>query len=136
MKQVCKLATLMLIGLCVSLFVYAQDTSSTEDNSVYVIVETAPEFPGGATAMMKYISDNLQYPELVKDAGIQGRAICQFVVEKDGSVGEIQVIRSTGEPLLDAEALRLISAMPKWTPGKQRGRAVRVKYTLPVNFKL
>lgn len=136
MKQVCKLATLMLIGLFVSLFVYAQDTSSTEDNSVYVIVETAPEFPGGATAMMKYISDNLQYPELVKDAGIQGRAICQFVVEKDGSVGEIQVIRSTGEPLLDAEALRLISAMPKWTPGKQRGRAVRVKYTLPVNFKL
>ena len=107
-----------------------------EEEVVFVVVESMPEFPGGQQALFKYLSENVKYPVIAQENGIQGRVICQFVVNKDGSIVDVEVIRSGGDPSLDKEAIRVIKSMPKWKPGKQRGKAVRVKYTVPVNFKL
>jgi TonB family protein len=104
------------------------------EEEVFIIVETMPEFPGGQQAMMKFIAENIQYPADAMEKG--GRVVCQFVVEKDGHIGDIQVVRTSGDASLDKEAVRVISSMPKWKPGRQRGQAVRVSYTLPVNFRL
>lgn len=105
------------------------------DDVVFVVVESMPTFPGGDAALFKYLSDNIKYPVIAQENGIQGRVICQFVVNRDGSIVDIEVVRSVDKSL-DAEAIRVISKMPKWSPGKQRGKSVRVKYTLPVNFRL
>lgn len=107
-----------------------------EEEVVFVVVETMPEFPGGQQALFKYLSENVKYPVIAQENGIQGRVICQFVVNKDGSIVDVEVVRSGGDPSLDKEAVRVIKSMPNWKPGKQRGKAVRVKYTVPVNFKL
>ena len=107
-----------------------------EEEVVFVIVESMPEFPGGQQALFKYLSENVKYPVIAHENGIQGRVICQFVVNKDGSIVDVEVVRSGGDPSLDKEAVRVIKSMPKWKPGKQRGKPVRVKYTVPVNFKL
>lgn len=107
-----------------------------EEEVVFVVVESMPEFPGGQAALFKYLSENVKYPMIAQENGIQGRVICQFVVNKDGSIVDVEVVRSGGDPSLDKEAIRVIKSMPKWKPGKQRGKAVRVKYTVPVNFKL
>ena len=107
-----------------------------EEEVVFVVVESMPEFPGGQQALFKYLSENVKYPVIAQENGIQGRVICQFVVNKDGSIVDVEVVRSGGDPSLDKEAIRVIKSMPKWKPGKQRGKAVRVKYTVPVNFKL
>lgn len=106
------------------------------ENVVFKIVETMPSFPGGDQALMKYIGDNVRYPAIAQENGIQGRTICQFTVEKDGSITDIQVLRSSGDASLDKEAKRVIQSMPKWSPGKQRGKPVRVSYTIPINFRL
>lgn len=102
---------------------------------IFVVVENQPEFPGGNAAMMKFLSDNIKYPVIAQENGIQGRVICNFVVERDGSITDVQVVRGV-DPSLDKEAVRVIQQMPKWTPGKQRGQAVRVRFTLPVVFRL
>lgn len=107
-----------------------------EEEVVFVVVESMPEFPGGQQALFKYVNENVKYPVIAQENGIQGRVICQFVVNKDGSIVDIEVVRSGGDPSLDKEAVRVIKSMPKWKPGKQRGKPVRVKFTLPVNFKL
>lgn len=107
-----------------------------EEEEVFVVVETMPEFPGGQAALFKYLSENVKYPVIAQENGIQGRVICQFTVNKDGSIVDVNVVRTGGDPSLDKEAVRVIKSMPKWNPGKQRGKAVRVKYTVPVNFKL
>ena len=107
-----------------------------EEEVIFMVVETMPEFPGGQQALFKYLGDNVKYPVIAQENGIQGRVICQFVVNKDGSIVDVVVVRSSGEPSLDKEALRVINSMPKWKPGKQRGKPVRVKYTVPVNFRL
>jgi len=107
-----------------------------EEEVVFVVVESMPEFPGGQQALFKYLSENVKYPVIAQENGIQGRVICQFVVNKDGSIVDVEVVRSGGDPSLDKEAIRVIKTMPKWKPGKQRGKPVRVKYTVPVNFKL
>lgn len=107
-----------------------------EEEVVFVVVETMPEFPGGQQALFKYLSENVKYPVIAQENGIQGRVICQFVVNKDGSIVEVEVVRSGGDASLDKEAVRVIKSMPKWKPGKQRGKAVRVKFTVPVNFRL
>lgn len=109
---------------------------SSEDDVVFVIVESMPEFPGGQQALFKYLSENVKYPVIAQENGIQGRVVCQFVVNKDGSIDDIEVVRSGGDPSLDKEAIRVIKSMPKWKPGKQRGKAVRVKYSVPVTFSL
>ena len=107
-----------------------------EEEVIFMVVETMPEFPGGQQALFKYLSENVKYPVIAQENGIQGRVICQFVVNKDGAIVDVEVVRSGGDPSLDKEAVRVIKSMPKWNPGKQRGKAVRVKYTVPVTFKL
>lgn len=102
---------------------------------IFVVVEEQPEFPGGNAAMMKFLSDNIKYPVIAQENGIQGRVITNFVVEKDGSITDVQVVRGV-DPSLDKEAVRVIQSMPKWKPGKQRGSPVRVRFTLPVVFRL
>ena len=94
-----------------------------------------PEFPGGNGAVAEYVRENMKYPAIAKEKGTQGRVIVQFVVNRDGSIVDAKVLRGV-DPYLDKEAIRVISSMPKWKPGMQRGKAVRVKYTVPVMFRL
>ena len=107
-----------------------------EEEVVFVVVEKMPEFPGGQQALFKYLSENVKYPVIAQENGIQGRVICKFVVNKDGKIVDVEVVRSGGDPSLDKEAVRVIKSMPNWKPGQQRGKPVRVKYTVPVNFRL
>lgn len=104
-------------------------------NKVYEVVEQMPSFPGGDAAMMKYLAENIKYPVSAQKAKEQGRVVVQFIVEKDGAVTGVKTVRSV-TPVLDAEAVRVIKAMPKWTPGRQGGQPVRVKYNVPVSFRL
>lgn len=112
------------------------DTSIEGEDAIYMVVEKMPEFPGGMEAMWKFISDHLNYPEEAREKNIEGRSIIQFIVEKDGTISNIEVVRSAGDKSLDKEALRVVRMMPKWKPGSQRDKIVRCKYTLPVSFKL
>lgn len=105
------------------------------NSKVYEVVEQMPEFPGGQSALLEWIADNIIYPPVAEQNGIQGRVVCTFIVETDGSVTDVQVVRSI-DPSLDAEAVRVLRQMPRWNPGKQNGEAVRVKYTVPITFKL
>ena len=111
-----------------------QEEEEVEDE-IFQVVEQDPEYPGGVEALYKFIQQNLKYPQLAKENNITGRVFVQFVVEKDGSVSNVKAARDIGGGC-GAEAVRVIKAMPKWTPGKQRGKAVRAAYTLPVNFVL
>ena len=106
-----------------------------EENKVFDVVEQMPSFPGGMAALMAYLQKSIKYPPVAEENGIQGRVVCTFVVERDGSVTDVRVAKSV-DPSLDKEAVRVVSAMPKWIPGKQNGQSVRVKYTLPVTFRL
>ena len=113
-----------------------QSDPGTPDNPIFEVVEHMPEFTGGGMpALMEYLSKNIKYPEAAMKKGIQGRGIVQFVVEKDGSITNVKILRSV-DPELDKEAVRVVSAMPKWKPGTQRGEAVRVRFTVPVMFRL
>ena len=109
--------------------------SPEADEKAFDVVEQLPQYPGGVGEMMRFLSMNIKYPEAAEKAGTQGRVIVSFIVEKDGSVSNAKVQKSVSEEL-DAEALRVINAMPKWTPGMQKGKAVRVKYTIPITFRL
>jgi protein TonB len=106
-----------------------------DTNQIFTVVEKAPLFPGGETEMMKYISSKIKYPVIAAENGIQGRVICSFIVNKDGKIVDAVVLRGV-DSTLDKEALRVINSMPAWSPGEQRGKPVRVKYTLPVLFRL
>lgn len=104
------------------------------DNTVFKVVEKEAEFPGGGrTALNKWLSRNVRYPQDAEEAGIKGTVILQFVIEKDGSVSDVKVVRSV-DPQLDKEAVRAVKSMPKWSPAEQRGKPVRYLYTLPVDF--
>ncbi|HIS09681.1 MAG TPA: TonB family protein [Candidatus Avibacteroides excrementipullorum] len=105
------------------------------EEEIFQVVEEMPEPPGGMAGLMQYLGRNIKYPAIAQENGIQGRVVVQFVVEKDGSIANPVVVKSV-DPSLDKEAIRVISTMPKWKPGKQRGKAVRVKYTVPVTFRL
>lgn len=107
----------------------------TDDNHLFQVVECMPEFPGGMKRCMDFIQKEMRYPEEAKNAGIQGRIILQFIIEKDGTPAQPRIVRSV-HPLLDKEALRIIRQMPKWTPGKQDGKPQRVLYTIPISFRL
>ena len=109
------------------------EEEATEE--IFVVVEQQPEFPGGMTALMKFLGDNIKYPVIAQENGIQGRVITNFVVERDGSISDVQVVRGQ-DPSLDKEAVRVIKTMPNWKPGEQRGKTVRVRFTLPVVFRL
>ena len=108
---------------------------STAKEEVFMVAEQMPEYPGGMKEMLKFLQENVKYPENAMKNNVQGRVIVQFVVEKDGTPTEFKVARSV-DPDLDAEALRVLQTMPKWKPGMQRGKIVRVKFTVPVSFKL
>ncbi|MDR1742923.1 MAG: TonB family protein [Dysgonamonadaceae bacterium] len=106
-----------------------------KEEEIFTIVENQPEFPGGDAARVKFLNDNIKYPVVAAENGIQGRVTCNFVVERDGSITDVQVVRGV-DPSLDKEAVRVIKSMPKWIPGKQRGQPVRVRFTLPIQFRL
>lgn len=106
-----------------------------EENKVFDVVEEQPSFPGGQGALMQWLRDNIKYPVIAAENGIEGRVIVQFVVSKSGSISNVNVVRGV-DPSLDKEAVRVVSNMPNWTPGKQNGTTVNVRYTLPVTFKL
>ena len=108
---------------------------SAAQGEIFQVVEEQPMFPGGMEELMKFLQTNIRYPKEAQERGLQGRVIVQFVVNKDGSICDEKVVRSV-DPQLDAEALRIVRSMPNWTPGKQRGEAVRVRFTLPVTFRL
>ena len=148
MKKI--LFTALLALVCS--FGYGQDQPETQDE-IFIVVEQMPEFPGGDKAMFKFLSDNLSYPKQAREAGIQGRVLVGFVVEADGRITEVKTVRFV--PVIDSkektkpatiamnlqkeladEAIRVVKAMPKWTPGKQRGKNVRVAYQLPITFTL
>lgn len=114
---------------------YGEQKSADTSGQVFAIVEKMPQFPGGEKAINEFISKTLQYPVIAQENGIQGKVVCSFIINQDGSVTDAEVISGV-DPSLDREALRIVSAMPKWTPGTQRGKAVRVKYTMPVTFTL
>lgn len=117
-------------GIMAELQMMAPDTTK-----VYDVVEQMPMFPGGTQALMQFLKDNVQYPPECEEICIQGRVILTFVVERDGSITQAKVVKSL-DPRLDAEALRVVKAMPKWIPGRQAGVTVAVKYTIPVTFRL
>lgn len=106
-----------------------------EDETIYQIVEENPSFPGGDAACMKWLAENIKYPPICVEQGIQGRVIAIFVVNRDGSIVDIEIVRSP-DPYLSKEAERVLKMMPRWKPGKQRGKPVRVKFSLPVMFRL
>ena len=114
----------------------AQKTVVSQKNEkVFDVVEQMPEYPGGMQALFEFLKENIKYPEDAQKQKVEGRVIATFVVETDGSISNIEVVKHAF-PSLDAEAVRVIQAMPKWAPGKQKGKAVRVKYTIPINFNL
>lgn len=106
-----------------------------DENIVFVVAEKMPSFPGGQQALMKYLNENIRYPIIAQENGVQGRVIVQFTVRKDGTIDDVKVVRSA-DPSLDKEAVRLVKSMPNWEPGKQRGKAVHCKFTVPIVFKL
>ena len=114
--------------------VKSKDKETAKEN-VFDVVEHMPEFPGGMKEMMNYLSTNIHYPEAAHKAGIQGRVVVNFIVEADGTISNANVVRSVNEEL-DAEAIRVVQNMPKWKPGMQNGKTVRVKYNIPVSFRL
>lgn len=106
-----------------------------QEEDVYIVVENQPQFPGGETALASFLKENIKYPFIAQENNIQGRVICNFIVEKNGSLSQVQVIRGV-DPSVDKEAVRVIESMPDWIPGKIDGKNVRVRYTLPVTFRL
>lgn len=127
-----KVALMMLVLL----FSFMTSTAQTKKNNmVFDIVEVMPQYPGGQIAMLKYIMENIKYPEQAMKEGIQGRVTVRFIVEKDGSISDVRPVLSV-HPLLNKEAVRVVESMPKWSPGKQNGKPVRVRFNVPVMFKL
>ena len=106
-----------------------------EETKIFTVVEQMPLFPGGDGALMAFLRDNIKYPTVAAENGVQGRVVVGFVVERDGSITDVNILRGV-DPSLDREAMRVVKSMPKWTPGKQNGSAVRVKYQVPVSFRL
>lgn len=112
-----------------------KEEEESEEQQIFMVVDLMPEFPGGEANLNKYLAENIINPQMAKENGIQGRVFVTFVVERDGSVTDVRVLRGIGGGC-DEEAVRVVKGMPKWTPGKYGGEAVRVQYNLPVKFTL
>lgn len=133
MKKVLVMALMALFGLTT---VNAQKTVVAKKNQqVFDVVEQMPEYPGGMAAMVEYLSANVKYPADAEKKKVEGKVFVTFVVDTDGSITDVTLMKKVF-PSLDAEAMRVISAMPKWVPGKQRGQVVRVRFTVPIMFRL
>ena len=131
-----KLVSLFIaLFLCLPLFAQKESIPRIDSEGVYLVPDEMPKFPGGMQAMMKYLSTNVKYPVEAQKKGVSGRVIIQFVVMEDGTLGQEKVVRGV-DPLLDEEALRVVKAMPKWTPGVADGKTVKVRFTIPVMFSL
>ena len=131
-----KLILMLLMAECCLISAHAQKTVVSQTNQkVFDTVEQMPEYPGGMQAMIEFLQTNMKYPEDAKKQKVEGRVMVQFVVETDGSVSDVHVAKQVF-PSLDAEAIRVVKAMPNWTPGKEKGRVVRVKYLLPIVFRM
>ena len=131
-----KLFVMLLLAVCCHMTAQAQKTVVSQTNQkVYESVEQMPEYPGGMQAMVEFLQTNMKYPEDAAKQKVEGRVMVQFVVETDGSISDVHVARQVF-PSLDAEAVRVVQVMPKWTPGKEKGRVVRVKYNLPIVFRM
>ena len=130
---------LLLILLCLPMIGFGQETDvyfEEEDyNEVFIAVETMPVFPGGDLGLMKYIQKNLKYPAIAREYNITGKVYVSYIVDEDGSVINVKIARGVDKNL-DAEAVRVIRSLPKYKPGNQRGKAVKVQYTIPINFTL
>ncbi len=127
---------MLLVAECCLMTANAQKTVvSQTDQKVFDTVEQMPEYPGGMQAMIEFLQTNMKYPEDAAKQKVEGRVMVQFVVETDGSVSDVHVAKQVF-PSLDAEAIRVVQAMPKWTPGKEKGKVVRVKYNLPIVFRM
>ncbi len=113
----------------------AAPVEDPEESRIHVVVERMPEFPGGEAAMNQFINRTIRYPVIAQENGIQGRVVVQFVVNTDGKIVDVEVVRGVEESL-DKEAIRVVKAMPPWNPGRQGGKNVRVKYTLPIRFRI
>ncbi|MFP4288792.1 MAG: energy transducer TonB [Bacteroidota bacterium] len=111
------------------------EEEEVEEEEIFTIVEDQPTFPGGDAALMKFLQENLKYPTMAREAGIQGTVFVTFVVETDGNITDVRILRGVGGGL-DEEAIRVVQSMPPWTPGRQRGQAVRVQFNLPIRFVL
>jgi len=111
------------------------EEETRDEGEIFMIVEEMPEFPGGTAELQKYLATSVRYPVIAQENGVQGRVYIQFVINQNGEVTNAVVLRGV-DPSLDKEALRVVQAMPKWKPGKQRNRPVRVSYTVPINFVL
>ena len=129
-----KLFIIALLTLTAMSNAMAQQEVALEEK-VYEVVEEMPSFPGGQGAMFEFIANNIQYPIVAEENGVQGRVLVSFVIKKDGSLSNVRVVKSV-DPALDKEAVRLIKSMPKWSPGKEKGQFVNVKFTVPVTFRL
>ena len=131
-----KLILMLLMAECCLITANAQKTVVSQTNQkVFDTVEQMPEYPGGMQAMIAFLQTNMKYPEDASKQKVEGRVMVQFVVETDGSVSDVHVAKQVF-PSLDAEAIRVVQAMPKWTPGKEKGKVVRVKYNLPIVFRM
>lgn len=131
-----KLILMLLVAECCLMTANAQKTVvSQTDQKVFDTVEQMPEYPGGMQAMIEFLQTNMKYPEDAAKQKVEGRVMVEFVVETDGSVSDVHVAKQVF-PSLDAEAIRVVQAMPKWTPGKKKGKVVRVKYNLPIVFRM
>ncbi len=111
------------------------DEDEAEEAQIFMVVESMPAFPGGENALNRYLAENIKYPQMAKESGIQGRVFVTFVVERDGSVTDVKVLRGIGGGC-DEEAIRVVKGMPRWSAGKQRGKPVRVQFNLPIKFTL
>lgn len=115
--------------------VQMQEEEEVEEEEVFYIVENMPEFPGGDVALRTYIAQNVKYPEIAKENGLSGKVFVQFVINQKGEVQDVKIARGV-DPALDKEAIRVVQNLPKWKPGSQRGKPVKVSYTVPINFQL
>ncbi len=130
----------VLISFCTLSHAQTEKADSSKNKieditTIYQVVQQMPGFPGGDAALIKFLNESVKYPKYAIKNGIQGKVFCTLVIDTDGSIKNVEVVKSV-HPLLDKEAVRVIESMPKWTPGYDRGKAVRVKYTLPINFRL
>lgn len=131
-----KLILMTVMAIFCLMTASAQKTVVSQENQkVFDTVEQMPEYPGGMPALIEFLQSNMKYPEDAQKQKVEGRVMVMFVVEKDGSITDVKVARNVF-PSLDEEAVRVVNAMPKWTPGKEKGKPVRVQYTLPISFRL
>lgn len=130
-----KVTSVICLLTCLIFAAQAQGTSPDSDTTIYKFVEKMPEFPGGIEALNQYLITHVTYPTAARDAGAEGMVLVEFVVEKDGSVSNVQTVVSA-HPALDEEAMRVVRGLPKWTPGEASGKKIRVYFNLPIRFQL